>query len=128
VAVSIAASLGNELGVEFIVLLAPTALPTRQLLGLAHELAALDAGTSPPAAAGAREDLLAAIAIIESEPDPLRARERLTAFSESLADRRRRELAPLTLALSPDTGWGNKWLFAREKEFRKAHPALKNRV
>jgi hypothetical protein len=61
-----ARALGNELGVEFIVVLAPPALPRRQLLGLAHELAALDAGASPPAAAGAREDLLAAIAIIGS--------------------------------------------------------------
>jgi predicted alpha/beta superfamily hydrolase len=40
----------------------------------------------------------------------------------------RPELFQSVLALSPATGWANKWLFAREKEFRKAHPALKNRV
>lgn len=40
----------------------------------------------------------------------------------------RPELFQSVLALSPATGWGNKWLFAREKEFHKAHRALKNRV
>jgi uncharacterized protein len=40
----------------------------------------------------------------------------------------RPELFQSVLALSPDTGWGNRWLFAREKEFHKAHLALKNRV
>jgi uncharacterized protein len=93
----VAARLGNELGVEFIVLLAPPALPGRQVLGLARELAALDAGASAQSASAAREDLLAAMAIIESEPDPARARARLTAFSESLTARQQPGLAPLTL-------------------------------
>jgi len=37
----------------------------------------------------------------------------------------RPELFQSVLALSPATGWGNKWLFAREKEYRKAHPVCK---
>jgi len=40
----------------------------------------------------------------------------------------RPELFQSVLALSPATGWGDKWLFAREQEFHKAHPALQNRV
>jgi hypothetical protein len=83
--------------VAFIVLLAPPARPGRELLGRQAELAAIDAGASPEAVSGVREDLLAAIAIIESELDPVRVREGLQAFSESRIARQRPDVACLAL-------------------------------
>lgn len=84
---SVALRLERLPGVEFIVLLAPPALPGRQVLARQRELEALSEGVPPQAAAQLRQDLLQALAIIESEPAPERARQRLTVFSEDLAAR-----------------------------------------
>ncbi len=94
---SVAIGLSNRPGVAFIVLLAPPALPGRELLARQHELAVLDAGASPLEAASVREDVGAAIAIIESDSDPAHVRERLTTFSESLIARNRPKPPSLTL-------------------------------
>jgi dienelactone hydrolase len=94
---SIVAGLGDEPGVEFIILLAPTALPGRLVLGREKELGALDAGASPAAASRARQDLLLAIAIIEAESDRVRVRQRLTAFFQNMSLQQRPVPTLLTL-------------------------------
>ena len=83
----IAARLSREPGVELLVLLGTPALPGRQVLARQSELEALEAGASPPSAAQARQDVEGAVAIIESERDPVRVRQWLTTLYEKVAAR-----------------------------------------
>ncbi len=83
----VAARLSREPGVVLLVLLATPALPGRQVLARQSELEALEAGASPSSAAQVRQDVEGAIAIIESERDPVRVRHWLTTLSQNAAAR-----------------------------------------
>jgi uncharacterized protein len=91
----VAARFGRHAGVELMLLLASPALPLRQVLARKGELDALAAGASPEAAARYREDLLAALTIIEAEPTAVRQRLLLEAFVERLSARGEPTAVPL---------------------------------
>jgi dienelactone hydrolase len=73
--------------VSFSVLLAPAAVPGRELLAERAKLAALAQGSSSVRAEQARQDSLATSAIIESAPDLRHARERLNLLQTGAPER-----------------------------------------